>query len=123
MTLTSFDWALLTRPTSFSVEWTGAKASSGQTVTTELDSISDTFDFARDYLGLLKAAVIAAGIVPPGLEGCRHTIAGNRTRFRDVTDVREDLAWKAKLSPRDLAVVKRRAGAVADCSLPQCFFN
>ncbi len=43
--------------------------------TTELETISDTFDFARDYLGLLKAAVIAAGLVPPGLEGCRQTIA------------------------------------------------
>jgi hypothetical protein len=26
------------------------------------------FDFGRDYLGLLKAAIIAAGIVPPGIE-------------------------------------------------------
>ena len=43
--------------------------------TTELETISEMFDFARDYLGLLKAAVIAAGIVPPGLEGCRQTIA------------------------------------------------
>ncbi|MBN1937844.1 MAG: UTP--glucose-1-phosphate uridylyltransferase, partial [Anaerolineae bacterium] len=25
---------------------------------------------ARDYLGLLKAAIIAAGVVPPGMEGC-----------------------------------------------------
>ena len=33
------------------------------------------FDFARDYLGLLKAAVVAAGIVPPGLDGCRHSVA------------------------------------------------
>ena len=32
------------------------------------------FDFARDYLGLLKAAVIAAGVVPPGLEGCRQSM-------------------------------------------------
>ncbi|NQU09857.1 UTP--glucose-1-phosphate uridylyltransferase, partial [bacterium] len=39
----------------------------GQTAdVTELDEV---FDFARDYLGLLKAAVIAAGIVPPGIEG------------------------------------------------------
>ncbi|NNE01434.1 MAG: UTP--glucose-1-phosphate uridylyltransferase [Pirellulaceae bacterium] len=43
--------------------------------TTVIESISDMFDFARDYLGLLKAAVIAAGLVPPGLEGCRQTIA------------------------------------------------
>ena len=31
--------------------------------------LGQVFDFARDYLGLLKAALIAAGIVPPGLEG------------------------------------------------------
>lgn len=33
-----------------------------------LTQIDDVFDFARDYLGLLKAAVIAAGLVPPGIE-------------------------------------------------------
>jgi len=43
--------------------------------TTSLHSIADTFDFARDYLGLLKAALVASGIVPPGLEGCRESIA------------------------------------------------
>ncbi len=31
--------------------------------------LSEVYDFARDYLGLLKAALIASGIVPPGLEG------------------------------------------------------
>ncbi len=35
----------------------------------EITTLSDVFDFARDYLGLLKAAVIASGIIPPGLEG------------------------------------------------------
>ena len=38
-------------------------------VTVDLTELSDVFDFAKDYLGLLKAAVIAAGIVPPGCEG------------------------------------------------------
>ncbi len=42
--------------------------------TVEVDSIAEMFDFARDHLGLLKAAVIAAGIVPPGLEGGGRTI-------------------------------------------------
>lgn len=37
--------------------------------TTDVTSLAEVFDFARDYLGLLKAAVIAAGIVPPGIEG------------------------------------------------------
>jgi hypothetical protein len=35
----------------------------------EITSLAEVFDFARDYLGLLKAAIIAAGIIPPGLEG------------------------------------------------------
>jgi hypothetical protein len=37
--------------------------------------LSDVFDFARDYLGLLKAAIIAAGIVPPGVEGSGQSLA------------------------------------------------
>jgi hypothetical protein len=38
---------------------------------TELDEI---FDFARDYLGLLKAALIASGLVPPGIEGSEQSL-------------------------------------------------
>ena len=44
--------------------------------TVDVESIAGMFDFAQDYLGLLKAAVIASGIVPPGLEGCGHSLAG-----------------------------------------------
>ena len=40
----------------------------------DITTIAEVFDFARDYLGLLKAAVIAAGIVPPGMEGCGQNI-------------------------------------------------
>jgi hypothetical protein len=36
---------------------------------TELTRIHELFDFARDYLGLLKAGVIASGMIPPGMEG------------------------------------------------------
>jgi hypothetical protein len=35
----------------------------------DIRSLNEVFDFAKDYLGLLKAAVIASGIVPPGIEG------------------------------------------------------
>jgi hypothetical protein len=42
----------------------------------EIDSLAEVFDFARDYLGLLKAAVIASGLVPPGLEGAGQPLAG-----------------------------------------------
>ncbi len=37
----------------------------------DVKSLTEVFDFARDYLGLLKAAVIASGLIPPGLEGSR----------------------------------------------------
>jgi len=36
---------------------------------TEITELQTVFDFGRDYLGLLKAAVIAAGVVPPSMEG------------------------------------------------------
>ena len=38
-------------------------------VSTDIDKLDVVFDFARDYLGLLKAALIASGLVPPGMEG------------------------------------------------------
>jgi hypothetical protein len=41
----------------------------------DIRSLAEVFDFARDYLGLLKAAVIAAGIVPPGIEGSGFNLA------------------------------------------------
>ena len=41
----------------------------------EIHDINEIFDFARDYLGLVKGAVIAAGLIPPGMEGCGGKIA------------------------------------------------
>ena len=35
----------------------------------DITNLAEVFDYARDYLGLLKAALIASGIVPPGIEG------------------------------------------------------
>lgn len=43
--------------------------------TTDIKHLSEVFDFARDYLGLLKAAVIASGIIPPGIEGSGQDLA------------------------------------------------
>ncbi len=37
----------------------------------EVQDLPALFDFGRDYLGLLKAALIAAGLIPPGMEGAR----------------------------------------------------
>ncbi len=41
----------------------------------EITTLAEVFDFARDYLGLIKAAVIAAGIVPPGMEGAEQPLS------------------------------------------------
>ena len=40
----------------------------------DITSLGEVFDYAKDYLGLLKAAVIAAGIIPPGLEGSEQSL-------------------------------------------------
>ena len=38
-------------------------------VKVDVETLEDVFNFAKDYLGLLKAAIIASGIVPMGVEG------------------------------------------------------
>ena len=43
--------------------------------TSEIKTIDEVFDFAKDYLGLLKAAVIASGIIPPGMEGADQPLS------------------------------------------------
>ena len=40
----------------------------------EITTLHEIFDFARDYLGLLKAAIIAAGLIPPGMEGAEEAL-------------------------------------------------
>jgi hypothetical protein len=40
----------------------------------DITSLNEVFDFARDYLGLLKAALIASGLVPPGIEGSEQSL-------------------------------------------------
>ena len=49
--------------------------------TADISSLAEVFDFARDYLGLLKAAVIAAGLVPPGIEGSGQSLADLLTQL------------------------------------------
>ncbi|MEW6751163.1 MAG: UTP--glucose-1-phosphate uridylyltransferase, partial [Candidatus Latescibacterota bacterium] len=41
----------------------------------EIGELAEVYDFARDYLGLLKAAVIASGVVPPGMEGATQPLS------------------------------------------------
>lgn len=43
--------------------------------TADVTTLAELFDFGRDYLGLLKAAIIASGIVPPGMEHSNSSLA------------------------------------------------
>jgi hypothetical protein len=47
----------------------------------DISSLDEVFDFARDYLGLLKAALIASGLVPPGIEGSEQELGDLLTRL------------------------------------------
>ena len=47
----------------------------------DITNLAEVFDFAKDYLGLLKAAVIASGIVPPGIEGSGQSLADLLSRM------------------------------------------
>ncbi len=47
----------------------------------DITELAEVFDFARDYLGLLKAALIAAGLVPPGMEGSEQSLAALLARL------------------------------------------
>jgi hypothetical protein len=47
----------------------------------DIAALPEVFDFAKDYLGLLKAAVIAAGLVPPGMEGSGQSLADLLSRL------------------------------------------
>ncbi len=44
-------------------------------ISAEIHALADVFDFAKDHLGLLKAAIIASGIIPPGIEGSGKSLA------------------------------------------------
>jgi hypothetical protein len=44
----------------------------------------------------------------------RHTIAGNRVRFKEVESIKHDLVWQENLSEADLKVVKSIAGKTAE---------
>lgn len=65
-------------------------------VSADITDLSDVFDFAKDYLGLLKAAIIASGLIPSGLEGSGHsltellaTLAGPDRGLELISQVRD----------------------------------
>ena len=47
----------------------------------EITTLEEVFDYARDYLGLLKAGIIASGIIPPGMEGANQPLSALLSRM------------------------------------------
>jgi len=68
--------------------------------TAELTSIAEVFDFAHDYLGLLKAAVIASGIVPPGMEGATQPLTDVLTHLTGRPGLGIEIVSKVNDIPR-----------------------
>jgi hypothetical protein len=95
-----------------------------------VDTIDEVFDFGRDYLGLLKAAVIAAGIVPSGIERSGTSLAdllgrifGPGRGFELVSNVHRipkgsRLAVSTNLLGALIAVCMRATGQIASLTGP-----
>lgn len=49
--------------------------------TKDIDSLADLFNFGNDYLSLVKAGVIASGLIPPSFEGVHQSLAGILARI------------------------------------------
>jgi hypothetical protein len=95
-----------------------------------LTSLDDVFDFGRDYLGLLKAAVIAAGLVPPGIERSGASLAellaaifGSGRGFELISNVNRipkgsRLAVSTNLLGALIGVCMRATGQIQDLAGP-----
>ncbi len=68
--------------------------------TAEIASIAEVFDFARDYLGLLKAAVIASGLVPPGMEGASQPLSDVLERLTGARGLGIEIVSKVNGIPK-----------------------
>jgi len=66
----------------------------------EISSIDELFDFARDYLSLLKAAVIASGLVPPGMEGAAQPLADILERLTGACGMGIEIVSKVNGIPK-----------------------
>ncbi len=69
-------------------------------VEAELQQIDEVFDFAKDHLGLLKAAIIASGLIPPAMEGCGRTIQQWLQAITQRSDIGLELVSKVNDIPK-----------------------
>lgn len=88
----------------------------------DVTDLGDMFNFGSDYLGLLKAGVIASGVIPPSFENSRQTLAEVLSRivgpdmgFELVTNVNDipkgsRLAVSTNLLAGMIALLMRATG-------------
>jgi UTP--glucose-1-phosphate uridylyltransferase len=69
-------------------------------VEAEIQEIDEVFDFAKDHLGLLKAAVIASGLIPPAMEGCGRSIKQWLQTITQRSDIGVELVSKVNDIPK-----------------------
>ena len=71
----------------------------------DVDSLEELFNFGNDYLGLIKAAVVASGLVPPSLEGTHRGSPTCSAIVRDghgleivskVNDIPKGSRWRSR---------------------------
>jgi len=66
----------------------------------EISTVAEVFDFARDYLGLLKAAVISSGLVPPGMEGATQPLSDVLERLTGAPGLGIEIVSKVNDIPK-----------------------
>lgn len=96
----------------------------------DIHQISEMFDFASDYLGLLKAAVVASGVVPPGLDGSNqsiqellHELVGPGNGIELVSQINDipkgsRLAVSTNLLGSLISILMRATGQISQLSGP-----
>ena len=97
----------------------------------DITTIDEVFDFGADYLGLLKAALIASGLIPSGFEGSRqplnellYQLTGDRKLGIEVVSQVNDipkgsrLAVSTNLLASLISVLMRATGQIANLTGP-----
>ena len=96
----------------------------------DVDSLEELFNFGNDYLGLVKAAIVASGLVPPALEGTNARLRDLLTRVvgeghgleivSKVNDIPKGsrLAVSTNLLASLIALLMRATGQAANLTGP-----
>lgn len=84
----------------------------------EVEDLGELFDFGRDYLGLLKAALIASGLIPPGMESVGEPLERLLSRLVGAGRGLELVSWVRDIPKGSrLAVSTNLLGSLLACCM------